>query len=59
MSEYRVYVIGLDGHFINAVLLDCANDKAAIESARQLIDGKDLELWQKDRLVAKFEGKPA
>jgi hypothetical protein len=59
MSEYRVYVIGLDGHFINAVLLDCANDKAAIESARQLIDGQDLELWQKDRLVAKFEGKPA
>jgi hypothetical protein len=58
MSEYRVYVIGVDGHFIKAVLLDCADDKAAIESARQLIDGHDLELWQMDRQVAKFECKP-
>jgi hypothetical protein len=58
MSGYRVYVIGLDGHFINAIHLDCADDKAAIESAKQFIDGYDIELWQLqlNRQVAKFDG---
>jgi hypothetical protein len=57
MSEYRVYVIGSDGHFIRAIQLDCADDKAAIESAKQLVNGHDVELWQLDRKVAKFERK--
>jgi hypothetical protein len=47
MSEYRVYVIGYDGHFIK---LECADDKAAIESAKQFIDGHDIELWQANAL---------
>jgi hypothetical protein len=55
MSEYRVYVIGIDGHFIKAINLDCADDKAAFEAAKQFIDGHDLELWQGDRKVTKFE----
>jgi hypothetical protein len=57
MSEYRVYIIGSDGHFIRAIQLDCADDKAAIESAKQLVNGHDVELWQLDRKVAKFERK--
>ena len=57
MSEYRVYVIDSDGHFIRAIQLDCADDKAAIESAKQLVNGHDVELWQLDRKVAKFERK--
>jgi hypothetical protein len=58
MSGYRVYVIGLDGHFINAIRLDSADDKAAIESAMQLIDGHNIELWQHDRIVAKLDRNP-
>jgi hypothetical protein len=48
----------VDGHFINAVLLDCADDKAAIESAKQLIDGHDIELWSGERLITRLERKP-
>jgi hypothetical protein len=51
---YRVYLIGRDGHFIEAINLDCANDAAAIESAKQLINGHDVEVWQQDRLVTKL-----
>ncbi len=58
MTDYRVYVIGNDGHIANAILLDCVNDNAAIESANQLVNGHDLELWQRDRLIAKFDRKP-
>jgi hypothetical protein len=58
MSDYRVYVIGIDGHFVRAIQLDCADDNAAIESAKQFIDGHDIELWQRDRQIAKFNRKP-
>lgn len=57
MPHYRAYFIGRDGHFEKAIDLDCANDEAAQESARQLVDGHDVELWQRDRRIAKFEGK--
>jgi hypothetical protein len=58
MAGYRVYIIGGDGHFVNAVQLDCASDDAAIESAKQFIDGHDVELWQQDRRVAPFDTRP-
>jgi hypothetical protein len=57
MPHYRAYIIGRDGHFDKAVELDCANDKAAMESAKQFVDGHDVELWQRDRRIAKFEAK--
>ena len=55
MPEYRVYVIGQDGHFLKSEHLDCADDDDAIEAAKQLIDGHDIELWQRDRRVAQFD----
>jgi hypothetical protein len=58
MQHYRVYVIGLDGHFIRSIDLSCADDDAAIEAAKQLMDGHDLELWQRDRKIARFDSKP-
>lgn len=58
MQHYRVYVIGHDGHFIRSIDLSCADDGAAIESAKQLVDGYDLELWQRDRRIARFDRQP-
>jgi hypothetical protein len=62
MTDYRVYIIGEDGRFVRAIELDCQDDDAAIESAKQLIEGQDMqdmkdqdmELWQRDRRIAKF-----
>jgi hypothetical protein len=58
MPYYRAYVLGSDGHFMDAINLDCANDAAAVESAKQLINGHDIEVWQEDRLVAKLPSGP-
>ena len=58
MQEYRVYLIGEDGHFFKSIDLSCADDGAAIESAKKLIDGHDIELWQLDRMIARFDSKP-
>jgi hypothetical protein len=31
---------------------------AAIAAAKQLVDGHDVELWQRDRKIAEFAQKP-
>ena len=57
MQEYCVYVIGPDGHFQNRIDLRCADDEAAKEYAKQLVDGHNVELWQLDRMIATFKAK--
>ena len=57
MQEYRAYLIGPDGHIQQRIDLLCADDDAAKERARQLVNGHDLELWQLDRMIAAFQAK--
>ena len=54
MNEYRAYLLGPDGHIQQRIDLFCADDDAAKEQARQLVDGHDVELWQLDRQIATF-----
>jgi hypothetical protein len=58
MTDYRVYVLGDDSHVMRRIELECADDNAAVESAKQYIDGHDIELWQRERRIAKFDRKP-
>jgi hypothetical protein len=57
-TEYRVNTVDADGSSHIAIEVDCPDDAAAVEYARQYIDGKDIELWQSNRKVAAFERKP-
>jgi hypothetical protein len=57
MTYYRAYIVGCDDHFIEAVNLDCDNDTAAVEYAKQLVSGHAVEVWQEARLVTKLETK--
>jgi hypothetical protein len=54
MPGYRLYIVGTDGRFSNVEVIESANDQEAIEKSRQLIDGHDLELWDRGRRVARF-----
>lgn len=58
MPDYRAYLVGSDGHFYKSVVLDEPDDAAAIAAAKQLVDGHDVELWQRDRKIAEFAQKP-
>jgi hypothetical protein len=58
MAEYRAYLIGSDDHFCDAVPLVCTDDTEAIEKAKQLVNGHDVELWQCDRMVARLKTIP-
>ena len=55
MAEYRAYVVGSDGHFIDSFVLECADDTEAMERAKQLVDGHDVELWQLARKITVFK----
>jgi hypothetical protein len=58
MPEYRAYIVGVDGHFIGFEPIVCADDAAAIEKAKRLVNGHDLELWNGPRFVIKLEADP-
>ena len=58
MPDYRAYVIDTDGHFYSALQLECADDPEAMEKTKQLVDGHDVELWQRARKIARFDRQP-
>jgi hypothetical protein len=57
VQEYRAYVLGTDGHIQERIDLVCADDDAAKERAKALVDGHDVELWQLDRKIADFKAR--
>ena len=54
MQGYRAYFVGPDGHVLSRVDLHCADDEEAIGLAKQVFDGRDVELWQLDRKIGTF-----
>ena len=59
MAEYRIYRIGPDGHFTGFEALVCDDDGQAIDKAKQMLDGLDLQIWSGPRFVGsvKHEAK--
>jgi hypothetical protein len=57
MSVYRAYIMGRHDRSIGVVQLDCLDDEAAIKSAGRLVDSHDVELWQMDRPIARFDAQ--
>ena len=58
MPEYRAYILGIDGHrFIRVAEFssDYSDDGAALNAAKKLIDGHDVEVWDCGRLVARLD----
>jgi hypothetical protein len=54
MTQYSAYIIGSDGELKNSISLECADDKVALEKAKQLVGGNHVELWQYTRKIATF-----
>jgi hypothetical protein len=55
MGEYRAYLLKEDGHVIHRHDLVCPDDEAAKVRAKQLVDGHDVELWERARHIATFK----
>jgi hypothetical protein len=57
MTVYHAYIVGQHGRSIGAVRMDCVDDDSAIKSAMRLVDSHDVELWQMDRPIARFDAQ--
>jgi hypothetical protein len=55
MLKYRALMIGHDGHIAEVNIVGCADDQAAIEVAKHLVDERDVEVWLEGRKVARLE----
>jgi hypothetical protein len=54
VAEYRIYTVGIYGHFIGFEPLVCADDAEATDKAKRLVDGHAVEVWSGQRLVARL-----
>jgi hypothetical protein len=58
MLEYRLYFLDSDGHITSPpAIVRCEDDRAAIMSAEQLLEGKAIEIWQGARLITRIQPK--
>ena len=57
MAEYRIYTVGIDGHFISFEPFVGDDDEQAVEKAKQILDGHDLQIWSGPRYVRSLESK--
>lgn len=52
MPLYRLYSLNAGGHVTQPpIVIEAEDDAAAIEEAKQLQDGRDIEIWCGDRCV--------
>jgi hypothetical protein len=54
MPDYRLYFLE-NNHIRHFVELDCPSDETAVEAVAKHADGRAMELWQRHRLVKRFE----
>jgi len=58
VQTYRVYFIDRANHISRAPeIIEAADDQDASEQAKRFIDGQDIELWDRGRLIARFPRK--
>jgi hypothetical protein len=58
MSHDRIYSVTKRGHIESPVIIDCDDEQAAIERAKAIKNGSDLEVWEGKRRVAVLRGDP-
>ena len=55
MAGYRLYCLDGADKVASGEWIEADDDEAAIEVAREMMDGQPHELWQRSRLVARID----
>ena len=58
MPSYRLYRLDGAGKITTADWIDAEDDEAAKQAAELRVDSSTVELWDRNRLIARIEGKP-
>jgi hypothetical protein len=55
MPTYRIYT--LEGGHVREPpkIIECQNDDAAVNEAKQLLDGKLIEVWEQARFIIRLD----
>jgi len=59
MPSYRFFLVGGNDRYLNVHVCDCSDDAAAIERGAQYVNGVDVEIWDRGRLVKRLSKKTA
>ena len=56
MRQYRIFIFESGAHMTSQppIEIECKDDGEAVNAAKQLVDGKDIELWEESRFIARF-----
>ncbi|MEW6452189.1 MAG: hypothetical protein AB1490_16145 [Pseudomonadota bacterium] len=54
MKTYRILVFDY-GHINASHIVEAADDEAAVKAAREFLKANDLEIWERDRFVARLK----
>lgn len=54
MPTYRAYLIGEDNRVTSYRAIEAATDEEALQSAKQFVDGHDVEVWLLDREIGRI-----
>lgn len=57
MTGYRLYTLDRVNRVASAEWIEADDDEAAIEVAKNMMDGHDCELWSRSRLIARLPRK--
>ncbi len=55
MPTYRAYLIDDENRVASYRAIDAATDEEALEAAKQLVDGHDVEVWLLDREIGRLK----
>ena len=55
MPTYRAYLIDDDNRVASYRAIEAATDEEALEAAKQLVDGHDVEVWLLDREIGRLK----
>jgi len=59
MATYRLYFLNAMDRIAGFLLMECEDDREALERARDLLGGRPAgELWREARLVGRIEPLP-
>ncbi|QOZ32823.1 hypothetical protein [Bradyrhizobium sp. CCBAU 53421] len=58
MGDFQAYILGDHGHIKQRIDLSCADENAAKERVKSLLNRNSIELWQFDHLIATLHPDP-
>ena len=55
MAHFRAYVLDDNDHILRRFEFEAENGTAALEAAKQYVDGHDVEVWERTHIIGRLK----